>query len=104
MRAYMPDRITSAVGKKTHDGDAPYLRRGGRRRPLVRVAEARRVGGAQGMTARLFRDPQGSNRVGIMLEAPDMATFEKMLEADPTWEAAKADGVRVDTAVILHEV
>jgi len=25
-------------------------------------------------------------------------------EADPTWEAAKADGVRVDTAVILHEV
>jgi hypothetical protein len=60
--------------------------------------------GGQGITARLFRDPQGSNRVGIILEVPDMATFEKMLEADPTWESAKADGVRVDTAVILHEV
>jgi hypothetical protein len=29
-------------------------------------------------------DPQGSNRVGIILEVPDMASFEKMLEADPT--------------------
>jgi hypothetical protein len=62
------------------------------------------LAGAQGFTARLFRDPQGSNRVGIILEVPDMASFEKMLEADPTWESAKADGVRVDTAVILHEV
>ena len=62
------------------------------------------LAGAQGITARLFRDPQGSNRVGIILEVPDMATFEKMLEADPTWESAKADGVRVDTAVSLHEV
>jgi hypothetical protein len=62
------------------------------------------LAGPLGITGRLFRDPQGSNRVGIILEVPDMATFEKMVEADPTWEAAKADGVRVDTAVVLHEI
>jgi hypothetical protein len=62
------------------------------------------LAGPLGITGRLFRDSQGSNRVGMILEVPDMATFEKMLEADPTWESAKADGVRVDTALILHEV
>jgi hypothetical protein len=56
-----------------------------------------------GVTVRLFRDPQGSNRVGMILEVPDMAAFEEMLASDPDMEAAKADGVRIDTAVFLNE-
>jgi hypothetical protein len=56
-----------------------------------------------GVTARLFRDPQGSNRVGMILEVPDMAAFEEMLASDPDMEAAKADGVRIETAVFLNE-
>ena len=56
-----------------------------------------------GMTARLFRDPQGSNRVGIIVEVPDMAVFQQMMQGDPGMEAAKADGVRVETAVFLTE-
>ena len=56
-----------------------------------------------GVTVRLFRDPQGSNRVGMILEVPDMAAFEEMLASDPDMEAAKADGVRTKTAVFLNE-
>jgi hypothetical protein len=56
-----------------------------------------------GVTARLFRDPEGSNRVGIILEVPDMAVFQQMMQGDPEMEAAKADGVRVETAVFLTE-
>jgi len=55
------------------------------------------------VTARLFRDPEGSNRVGIILEVPDMAVFQQMMQGDPEMEAAKADGVRVETAVFLTE-
>jgi hypothetical protein len=59
--------------------------------------------GSIGVTARLFRDPRGSNRVGMILEVPDMAAFEEMLAADPDMEAARADGVRIETAVFLNE-
>jgi hypothetical protein len=55
------------------------------------------------IAVRLFRDPQGSNRVGMILEVPDMAAFEEMLASDPDMEAAKADGVRTETAVFLNE-
>jgi hypothetical protein len=56
-----------------------------------------------GVTARLFRDPQGSNRVGMIVEVPDMAVFEEMMKADPNMKAAKTDGVRIETAVFLAE-
>jgi hypothetical protein len=39
----------------------------------------------------------------MILEVPDMAAFEEMLASDPDMEAAKADGVRIDTAVFLNE-
>jgi hypothetical protein len=55
------------------------------------------------VTARLFRDPEGSNRTGIILEVPDMAVFQQMMQGDPEIEAAKADGLRVETAVFLTE-
>jgi len=56
-----------------------------------------------GVIARLFRDPAGSNRVGAILEVPDMAVFQELVDSDPGTEAAKADGVRAETAVILFE-
>jgi hypothetical protein len=59
--------------------------------------------GPVGVTARLFRDPEGSNRVGMILEVPDMAVFQEMMQADRNMEAAKDDGVRVETAVVLSE-
>jgi hypothetical protein len=59
--------------------------------------------GPAGVTARLFRDPEGSNRVGMIVEVPDMAVFQRLMDADPGMEAARADGVRVETAVILLE-
>jgi hypothetical protein len=56
-----------------------------------------------GVTARLFRDPEGSNRVGMIVEIPDMAIFQQMMQSDPNMEAAKSDGVRIETAVFLTE-
>ena len=59
--------------------------------------------GPLGMTVRTFRDPEGSNRVGLMVEVPDIATWEKALESEAAAEAMKFDGVRPDTIVVLAE-
>jgi hypothetical protein len=44
--------------------------------------------GPRGMTTRTFRDPEGSNRVGLVVEAA---------------EAMKHDGVRPETVLALVE-
>lgn len=54
-----------------------------------------------GMSVRTFVDPQGSNRVGLIAEVPDMATLENALQTDAAAEAMKHDGVRPDTIVML---
>jgi hypothetical protein len=59
--------------------------------------------GPLGMTARTFRDPQGSNRVGLLVEVPDIATWEQALQTDEAAEAMKHDGVRPETIVGLVE-
>ena len=59
--------------------------------------------GPLGMTARTFRDPAGSNRVGLVAEVPDMASWEAALQTEAAAEAMKADGVRPDTIVTLIE-
>ena len=59
--------------------------------------------GPLGMTARTFRDPAGSNRVGLIAEVPDMASWEAALQTEAAAEAMKADGVRPDTIVTLIE-
>ena len=56
-----------------------------------------------GITARVFRDPGGSNRVGLLVETPDMATWESALQTDAATEAMKHDGVRPETLVMLVE-
>ena len=59
--------------------------------------------GPLGITARTFRDPQGSNRVGLIAEVPDMATFEEALQSEGAAEAMQHDGVRPETMLVLVE-
>jgi hypothetical protein len=59
--------------------------------------------GPLGMTARTFRDPDGSNRVGLIVEVPDRAAWEAALETEAAAEAMKFDGVRPETIVALVE-
>ena len=59
--------------------------------------------GPLGMTARTFRDPAGSNRVGLIVEVPDVAAWEEALKTDAAAEAMKSDGVRPDTILGLVE-
>ncbi len=59
--------------------------------------------GPMGMTARAFRDPQGSNRVGLIVEVPDVSVLEEALQTPEAAEAMKHDGVRPETIVMLAE-
>ena len=59
--------------------------------------------GPMGMTARTFIDPEKTNRVGLIVEVPDMATFQRALESKEAAEAMKHDGVRPETIVVLVE-
>ena len=59
--------------------------------------------GPLGMTTRTFRDPAGSNRVGLIAEVPDIASWEAALQTEAAAEAMKFDGVRPDTIVVLVE-
>ncbi|MEA2202388.1 MAG: hypothetical protein QOI89_2984 [Solirubrobacteraceae bacterium] len=59
--------------------------------------------GPLGMTARTFRDPEGSNRVGLIVEVPDISVWQQTLQTEEAAEAMKADGVRPETIVGLVE-
>jgi hypothetical protein len=59
--------------------------------------------GPMGMTARTFRDPSGSNRVGLIVEVPSIADWEAALQTPEAAEAMKYDGVRPETIVGLVE-
>lgn len=59
--------------------------------------------GPRGITVRTFRDQAGSNRVALIVEAPDLATFEAAMQTPEAAEAMQTDGVRPETLVILTE-
>jgi hypothetical protein len=59
--------------------------------------------GPKGMTVRTFRDMQGSDRVGLIIEVPDVSAWEEALQSDEAAEAMKYDGVRPDTIVGMVE-
>ena len=59
--------------------------------------------GPMGITVRTFRDPEGSNRVGLIFEIPDLAAFQEFLQSEVAAEAMKHDGVRPETILILSE-
>ena len=59
--------------------------------------------GPLGIKVRTFRDPQGSNRIGLIVETPDLETWHGALQTDKASEAMKYDGVRRDTILELVE-
>jgi hypothetical protein len=59
------------------------------------------VFGPLGITARPFRDPQGSNRVGLIAEIPDMAVFQEFMQSEAAAAAMADDGVRPETILVL---
>jgi hypothetical protein len=59
--------------------------------------------GPLGMTARTFVDPDKTNRVGLIVEVPDLKTLRTALDSEAAAEAMKFDGVRPETIVMLVE-
>ena len=57
--------------------------------------------GPMGITARTFIDPEKTNGVGLIVEVPDMDTFQRALESKEAAEAIKNDGIRPETMVVL---
>ena len=61
------------------------------------------VFGPLGITLRTFRDPAGSNKVGLIAEIPDIDAFREFLKSDTAAEAVRHDGVRIETLLVLEE-
>jgi len=59
--------------------------------------------GPLGMSARPFRDPEGSNRVGLIVEVPSIEAWQAALQTEGAAEAMKHDGVRPETIIGLVE-
>lgn len=59
--------------------------------------------GPLGVTARPFCDPLGSDRVALIVETPDIATWEQMLQSPQAAAAMDYDGVRPSTIVTMVE-
>jgi hypothetical protein len=59
--------------------------------------------GPMGITIRTFRDPEGSNKTGLIAEIPDMEAFQEVMKSDAAADAMKHDGVNPDTLLILSE-
>jgi len=59
--------------------------------------------GPRGWAVRTFTDPGGSNRTGLIVEVPDLASWEEALQTPEAAEAMKHDGVRPETVVGLVE-
>jgi hypothetical protein len=59
--------------------------------------------GARGVSVRTFRDQKGSNRVGLIMEIPNLSVIREILEAPETGSAMAHDGVRPETLLILEE-
>jgi hypothetical protein len=61
------------------------------------------VFGPLGITIRTFSDPEGSKRVGLIAEIPDMAAFQELMQSQAGADAMKFDGVRPETLLLLTE-
>jgi hypothetical protein len=61
------------------------------------------VFGPRGISVRTFTDQKGSNRVGLIMEVPDITVLQEILESDETAAAMQHDGVRPETLLILEE-
>jgi hypothetical protein len=59
--------------------------------------------GPIGVTGQLFTDPTNPNRVGLILDVPDMDAFQELLQSQAGADAMAFDGVRPETLVVLEK-
>ena len=59
--------------------------------------------GPHGISVRTFTDQKESNRVGLILEVPDLSVLGEIMETEKAAAAQQFDGVRSETVVILGE-
>jgi hypothetical protein len=59
--------------------------------------------GPRGISVRPFLDPEGSNRVGLVVETPSIDAWREALATEEAGEAMKFDGVRPETILQLVE-
>ena len=69
----------------------------------LRSPKREEVFGPLGITARTFRDPEGSDRVGLIVEIPDFDAFQEFMQTQEAADAMKHDGVRPETLLVLAE-
>jgi len=60
------------------------------------------VFGPMGVSVRTFRDPDGSNKVALIAEIPDMNAFREFMRSEEAAEAMRHDGVRPQTLLVLE--
>jgi hypothetical protein len=61
------------------------------------------VFGSMGITGQLFTDPAKSNRVGLILNVPDMEALQKLMQSEEAADAMRFDGVRPETLLMLEK-
>jgi hypothetical protein len=61
------------------------------------------VFGPMGITIRTFRDPDGSKKVALIAEIPDMEAFQEVMRSEAAADAMKYDGVHPQTILVLSE-
>jgi hypothetical protein len=59
--------------------------------------------GKHGITCRTFRDPNNPDATGLIVEIPDMAQFQALLQSDEVRQAMREDGLKVETMRMLVE-
>ena len=59
--------------------------------------------GSMGMSVRTFIESKDSQRVGLIVDCPDVETFQKAMQSGEAADAMKHDGVRPETIVVLSE-
>jgi hypothetical protein len=56
-----------------------------------------------GVSVRPFVDPDGSNRVGLVVDTPTIEVWEQALQTPEAAAAMQHDGVRPETIAVLVE-
>lgn len=59
--------------------------------------------GKLGVKCRVFRDPENPNATGLIVEVPDMAKFQELLQSDEGKKAMREDGLKVESTRLLVE-
>jgi hypothetical protein len=59
--------------------------------------------GSLGITGKVFADPAQPNRVGVYADIPDLDAFQTFMQSETAAEAMRADGVHVESFVMLFE-